>query len=143
MAALTITAANITLISAPSGGVLDGQLAAGVTTPGQSIYLADAGNWGLAQGDGTDVEAGANDLGLSLSGASVAGQRISVARAGCIVGFGAILTKGLFYIIGDTAGAIYPSADAGSGDKVTLIGQAISTSQMLLIRSYNAGAQLA
>jgi hypothetical protein len=140
MTVLTITASNISLVS---GEPLGNQVAAAAITPGQSVYLADAGNWGLAQGDGTAVEAGSNNLGVALGGASAAGQRFSVAVPGCIIGFGAILTAGLFYTITDTAGGIGPSADNGSGDKATLIGQAISTSQMLLIRAYNAGAVIA
>ena len=143
MTALTITEANVSLVSAPSNAVLHGQLAAAAITIGQAVYLRDDGSWGLAQGDGTDVEAGSNDVGIALSRAAAAGQPISVARAEAILGFGAILTKGLFYIIGDTAGSIYPSADAGSGDKTTLLGQAISTSQLKMIRSYNAGAAIA
>jgi hypothetical protein len=143
MTVLSITAANISVVSSDTGSILDGQIAAAAITVGQAVYLLDNGTWGLAQGDGTAVEAGANDIGIAISAASAAGQRISVARAGTILGFGAILTAGLFYVIGDTAGGIYPSADAGSGDKVTLLGQAISTSQMKLIRSYNAGAVIA
>ena len=141
--ALSITAANISVVSAPEGSILDGQIAAAAITVGQAVYKLDNGTWGLAQGDGTAVEAGANDVGIAISGASAAGQRISVARGGAIIGFGAILTAGLFYIVGDTAGSIYPSADAGTGDKTTLLGQAISTSQLLLIRAYNAGAAIA
>lgn len=140
MTALSITEANVSLVSAPPGAVLHGQIAGAAITIGQAVYLADDGKWYLAQGDGTTTEAGANDVGIALTRAAAAGQPISVAKPGAIVGFGAILTAGLFYIIGDTAGAIYPSADAGSADKVTLLGQAKSTSQMLLMGTYSAAA---
>lgn len=142
MVAVVITAANISLVS---GEPLGNQIAAAAITPGQLVYKLDNNTWGLAQGDGTAIEAGSNDIGIALGGASAAGQRLSVATAEgkCIVGFGAVLTAGLFYTCGDTAGAIVPSADNGTGDKATLVGQAISTSQMMLIRRYNAGAAIA
>lgn len=142
MAAITVTAGNVSLVS---GEPLGNQIAAAAITPGQAVYLLDAGTWGLAQGDGTAIEAGSNNIGVALGGASAAGQRFSVATGGgnCIVGFGAVLTAGFFYTCGDTAGAIVPSADNGTGDKATLIGQAISTSSLMLIRAYNAGAAIA
>ena len=142
MAAITVTAANVSLVS---GEPLGNQIAAAAITPGQSVYKLDNGTWGLAQGDGTAVEAGSNDLGIALGGASAAGQRFSVATGAgnCFIDFGAVLTAGTFYTVGDTAGAIVPSADNGTGDKATLIGQAISTSRLWLMRHYNAGAVIA
>ena len=141
MAAVSVTAANVSLVS---GEPLGNQIAAAAITAGQSVYLLDNGTWGLAQGDGTAIEAGLNNIGVALGGAA-SGQRLSIAtgEGRCIVGFGAVLTAGLFYTCGDTAGAIVPSADNGTGDKATLIGQAISTSPLMLIRAYNAGAAIA
>lgn len=142
MAAITVTAANVSLVS---GDPLGNQIAAAAITPGQAVYLLDNGTWGLMQGDGTAIEAGSNNNGIALGGASASGQRFSVATAAgnCIVGFGAVMTAGLFYTCGDAAGAIVPSADNLTTDKATLIGQAISTSQLMLIRAYNAGAVIA
>lgn len=143
MAAITVTAANVALVS---GEPLGNQIAAAAITPGQAVYKLDNGTWGLAQGDGTAVEAGSNDNGIALGGASAAGQRFSVATGAgnCIVAFGSgVLTAGFFYTVGDTAGAIVPSADNGSTDKATVIGQAISTSQLMMMRHYNAGAVIA
>lgn len=142
MAAITVTAANVSLIS---GEALGNQIAASAITPGQAVSLLDNGTWGLAQGDGTAIEAGANNVGIALSGTSAAGQLLSVATGArnCIVGFGAVLLAGFFYTVGDASGAIVPSADNGSTDKATLIGQAISTSQLMLIRAYHPGAVIA
>lgn len=67
MADITITAANVSLVSAPSGVVLEGQTAAAAIGVGQAVYLLDNGTWGLAQCDGTAVEAGSNDLGIALN----------------------------------------------------------------------------
>jgi hypothetical protein len=96
-----------------------------------------------AQGDGTAVQAGANNVGIALATADAVGARVSIASDGCIVSYGAVLTAGLIYIVGDTAGSVYPSADAGTADKVTVIGLAISTSQLKIQRIYHAGAVIA
>lgn len=143
MAAITVTAANVSLAS---GEALGNQIAASAITPGQAVSMLDNGTWGLAQGDGTAVEAGANNVGIALSGTSAAGQLLSVATGArnCIVGFGSgVLLAGFFYTVGDAPGAIVPSADNGTTDKATLIGQAISTSQLMLIRAYHPGAVIA
>ncbi len=143
MTAITITAANVSLVSAPSNTVLEGQICAAAIGVGQSVYLLDNGTWGLAQGDGTAVEAGANGLGIALNTTAAAGQKLSVAIRGATVGYGAVLTAGLFYCVGDTAGSVTPSADNLTTDKSTLLGQAISTSNLLLMGAYNAGAVIA
>jgi hypothetical protein len=140
MAAIVITAANIAYVSGP---LASDQIAGGAFIAGNVVYKADNGTWLKAQGDGSTVEAGANDLGVALFTADAAGARGSIATSGAVVAFGVVLTAGLFYIIGDTAGSIYPSADAGTADKVTLLGLAISTSQLLLQRIYHAGAVIA
>ena len=140
MAAITITSANVSLVS---GEARHGQQAGGAFNAGQVVYLSDSGTWLKAQGDGTAVEAGANGLGVALSSSDASGAYFSVAMSGCVVAYGAVLTAGLVYIIGDTAGSIYPSADAGSTDKVTILGLAISTSQLLIQSVYNAGAVIA
>ena len=140
MAALTITAANVALVS---GTPLADQEAGEAFIAGNAVYKDANGKLKKLQGDGTTIEAGENGIFIALFTADAAGARGSVAKRDCVVSFGAILTTGLIYIGGDTAGAIYPSADAGSGDKVPIIGQAISTSQMKLFCDYAAGAQIA
>jgi hypothetical protein len=137
MAAIVITAANVAWVSGP---VLSDQIAGGAFTAGQVVYQADNGTWLVAQGDGSAVEAGANNLGIALFTSDASGARGSIAVSGAIVSYGAVLTAALVYMIGDTAGSIYPTADLGSTDKMTVIGIAISTSQLLLQRIYNAGS---
>jgi hypothetical protein len=140
MAAIAITAANVAWVSGPR---ISDQIAGEAFTAGMAIYLADNGTWLKAQGDGTEIEAGKNNLGIALATADAAGARVSVAVHDAIVAYGAVLTKGLAYIIGDTAGSIYPSADAGSGDQVSILGLAISNSQLKLQRGYDDGAVIA
>lgn len=140
MADIVITAANVAWVSGP---VLSDQIAGGAFIAGNVVYRADNGAWLKAQGDGTAIEAGSNDVGVALFTADAIGARGSIATAGAIITYGAVLTAGLFYTVADTLGALRPSADNGSTDKATLVGQAISTSQLLLIRAYNAGAVIA
>lgn len=140
MAAITITPASIAYVSGP---IIPDIVAGEAFTAGQSIYKADNGQWLKAQGDGTAVEAGANGAAVALATAAAAGARLSAAGPGAIVTYGAVITPGTIYIIGDTAGAIYPAADAGSGDKVTVLGLGISTTQMMIQPVYNSGSQLA
>lgn len=140
MAAITITAANVALVS---GQPLGDQIAGEAFTAGQAVYQADNGTWLNAQGDGTEIEAGKNNAGVALSTADAVGARVSIAVPGCVVAYGAVLTKGLLYIVGDAAGSIYPASDLGSGDQMTVLGVAISTSQLKLMRVYDDGAVLA
>ena len=137
MAAITITAASVAWVSGP---VAAGQIAGEAFTAGMAVYKAANGTWLKAQGDGTAIEAGSEDLGVALFTADAAGAQGSIAISGAIVSYGAVLLAGLVYIINDTAGSIYPNADAGSADRVTVLGLAISTSQLLIQRIYNAGA---
>lgn len=140
MAAITITAANVALVS---GAPLGDQQAGEAFIAGSSVYQADNGTWLKAQGDGTEIEAGKNNAGVALFTADAAGARGSIAGPGCVVAYGAVLTKGILYIVGDTAGSIYPASDLGSGDQMTVLGVAISTSQLKLMRVYDDGAVLA
>lgn len=141
MADVTITAANVAYVS---GNVMSDQVAGEAFTAGMAVYLSDAGTWLKAQGDGTAVQAGSNKIGVALFTADAASSRGSIAVGVSVVAYGAIFTAGLIYTVADTAGGIRPSADNGSTDKATIIGQAISTSQLrLLPDTYNAGAVIA
>ena len=60
------------------------------------------------------------------------GQRVFYQTSGKI-NVGATLTVGETYVLGDTAGAIYPIGDLGSGDYVTYLGYATTTSLLQLM----------
>ena len=138
MAALTITAANVSLVDGtPYANQPVGEAAAA----GSVVYRNDSGVWLKAQCDGTATEAGANDVGILLSTADGTGARVSVAGPGCTVGLGTG-TAGVVYAIGRVAGQIVPTADLLATDKVTVIGIGIGTSRLQLTRLYNAGAVL-
>lgn len=137
MAALTITAANVSLVS----GNHDVDCVAGEAfAAGAAVSLKSSdGRWYKAQSDGTTDEAGGSDLGIALASADAAGARVSVAKTGAIVALGAG-AAGAFYAVGATAGAINPVADLVSTNKATLIGVGIGSNKLLVQRLYNAGA---
>lgn len=139
MTALTITASDVIWQSGP---IKSDQVAGEAFAAGASVYLADNGKWYKAQCDGTAIEAGANNIGMALASADVAGARISVALPGAIVAVGTG-TAGIAYGPGTTAGIYLPTADLGSTNKVTLAALGVGTNQLLLCRVYNAGAVLA
>lgn len=140
MTALTITKANVSLVSGPEAV---GQIAGEALDAGDMCYLkASDGKWYKAQDDGTAEEAGAEGIGMALATADAANARISIARPGAIVSIGTG-TAGIIYCLGDTAGDLVPSADNGTGDKVTVAALGIGSNKVQLGYIYNAGAVLA
>lgn len=142
MAALSITAAQVLLVSGPTKEVVWGA----TVTAGQSVYNdASAGKWKLAQGDGTAAEAGQDGYGIALGGGGD-GQRGVVALPGAKVtlGAGAAPAAGVVYFAGDTAGSLVPAADVGSTDKALplCIGTG-SNAVKILEGAYDAGSVVA
>lgn len=127
MADLSITAANVKLISGPSH-----QLPAGATlTAGQAVYKEAATKKAkLSDNDSATAEVRAIH-GVTLHGASL-DQPITVADNGAVVDFGAILTAGVDYYLSGTPGAICVRADVVSTDDPIRIGMALTTAHLQL-----------
>ena len=141
MSALSITAAQVLLVSGPT---LTGIFGATITQ-GQAVYFATDGKWKLAQCDGTAAEAGADGYGIALSGGSD-GQQGVVALPGAKVtlGAGAAPAAGTVYAIGSGAGGINPVADLGLTNKVTPLALGVGSNAVkILSGSYDSGAVLA
>lgn len=137
MADLTITAASVSLVS---GNHDADQQAGEAFTAGASVYKNSAdGKWYKAKASGTADQAGATDLGIALATADAAGARVSVAKAGAVVALGTGAAGGI-YVVSATAGKIAPAADLASTNKATIIGLGIGSNQIVVHRSYNAGA---
>lgn len=133
---LTVTASNVVWQSGP----VDKDCIAGEAfASGALVYLSASGTWLKAQGDGTAIEAGSLGIGIALATADVAGARVSVARPEAVVSLGTG-TAGTVYIVGDTAGGIYPAADAGTTDKVTVVAVGIGSNKLKLGYIYDAGS---
>lgn len=134
MANLTITATNVIAVD---GYVPIDLIAGEAITRGKPFYTkaADGKAW-VATSEGTAAQAAVT--GIALNDAA-AGQPIK-GIAGGDLGLGAILTAGLRYDLSD-AGAICPSADTTTGDYVTMLGMATTTSN-LRVYLWRSGVEL-
>lgn len=122
MADLVITA---TSVLAGSGAVTENGTLGATVTAGQVVYKDTAdGLFKLADADGASAFI-RTPYGIALNGGAT-GQSVKVLRSGPIT-IGAALTAGLAYYLSSTAGGICPVADIGSGENVSLIGLAAST----------------
>ena len=135
MADLTITAANVK--KTDSTLITEG-IAGATITAGQPVYKDSTASNKLKPAD-ADVLASAAAVGIALHGAS-ADQPLKYATGGNLT-LGAVMTAGAVYVVSTTAGGIAPVADLGSGDYVTLLGIATSTSNLKLSISVSATAK--
>jgi hypothetical protein len=127
MADISITAANVKLVSGPTKG----RTAGATIVAGQVCYQAAATKKsGLADNDSATAEVRAVD-GLALNGAA-ADQPVELAGNGAVVNVGAVLTAGTDYYLSGTPGAICPRADVTTGDDPIRIGIALTTSNLQL-----------
>lgn len=112
MADLSITAANVELISGPSARDLAGE----TIDAGEVVFKDTDGKLRLAQRDGAAGGAEAASVGIALASAG-ADQPVRYAIAGAVVdvGTGAV---GTAYFVSDTPGALSPHTDyvATSGE---------------------------
>lgn len=92
------------------------------------MYENSSGKLALAQCDGTAVEAAA--VGIAIGAAAGADQEIVVITKGKLTMSG--LTKGTTYAVSATAGGIAPVADLLSTQYVTILGVALSTTELLV-----------
>ncbi len=125
MADISITAANVKLVSGPSEAMRAGAAIAA----GQVAYKEGA--TGLAKlGDNDSATAEVRGAhGMALNGAA-ADQPVTVARNGAVVDLGAVLTAGTDYYLSGTPGGICPRADVVSTDDPVRIGMALTTSRL-------------
>lgn len=133
MADITVAVASVV---ADTDATIDEGVAGATITAGQPIYKDTTNSNKLAPCDG-DVLASSIVAGISLH-AALAGQPIKyVTRGGVTLGV-ANLTLGQVYVASLNAGGIAPYADLGSGDFVSTIGIATTTSK-LDVRLHNSG----
>lgn len=132
MPALTITAANVLMVSGrPKQGT-----ALGTITAGMALYTdGTRGIYGPAVG-ASDANGTANlrtTVGISLHAALVGQPILYLGDDGDVLGFGAILTANVCYIAGATTpGDINPIADITAGWYLSTVGFATTTSNMRL-----------
>lgn len=127
MADISITAANVKLVSGPT----EHMIAGAAITAGQIAYKEASSNKAkLSDNDNATAEVRAG-FGMALDGAA-ADQPVTLAKNGAVVDVGAVLTAGTDYYLSGTPGAICPRADVTTGDDPVRIGMAQTTSHLLL-----------
>jgi len=133
MAALSVTATNVTFVSGNVEQVVIGE----TVTAGQAVYTkaADGRAW-LAQSDGTAAEAAAT--GVMLTGGA-AGQPGLKAANGAAINIGATTAK-IHYWVHTTAGGVGLQADVGSGNYITRLGYSLTTDGVFYIDIRATGA---
>ena len=121
MADLPQTAASVQLMESAATVVVQ---AAEAITQGQPVYLASAKYYKALN----DSSAHADCKGVALTPA--AADEYFVLQTSGKMDLGATLTVGTLYSVSDTAGAIRPEADNGSGDFVTTLGVAVAADSL-------------
>ena len=126
---LTITAANVK----PSGQATQlQQVQFGATvTPGQPVYRAVASPNRYFPCDADLSAAAANCAGICVIGGGD-GDFGYIVPPGGTIDLGAVMAQGMAYYVSDTAGGIKPQADLGTGDFITYLGNATTTSLLPL-----------
>ncbi|MDE2020527.1 MAG: DUF2190 family protein [Patescibacteria group bacterium] len=121
---LVITAANV----AQASGVPQQYTSGGTLTQGQCVYLNSSNQVVGAQSNASGT---ATVLGIALNAASK-GQPVTVLTSGVIT-IGATTTKGTIYVVSAAnAGGIAPIGDLATGNYLSIIGYANSTTQITL-----------
>ena len=134
MADLVLTAANVV----PGTGAQVAPYTAGATiTAGQVVYF-DAATSTVKLAD-ADASTTAAIIGVAVNGAA-SGQPVDVQTGGYLT-TNAALTAGVTYYLSTTAGGIAPFADLTTGDYVTVIGTAVSTTS-LYVHPFSSGVAL-
>ena len=132
MAAISVTAANVVLVSGDRKSGIAGE----TITAGKSLYIntSNSDKLHLADADAllTSVFAG-----IALGGAS-ANQPVFYAGPGCVVNMGGTVAVGTVYMVGLTAGDVLPDAEILTGDYVSIIGVG-ETAANLRISPINSG----
>jgi hypothetical protein len=126
MADLSITAANVF----KGDGATTEQGLSGEAFEAGDVLYKDATTSKWMKGDNTTATKAAC-TGMALNTAAAANQPCVVQTGGEIT-LGTVLTKGLLYVVGATAGQISPASDLGTGEFSTFVGVAESTSSLKL-----------
>lgn len=134
MADIIVTAANVGLGSDQT--VYVQKQAGEAITQGQSLFMRS----GKAYLADASVSTENVVAGVAMSAASTDGYFIMATEG--LVNLGATLVVGTIYVLSDTPGGIGPIADAGSGDYISIIGVATTTS-LCDLQINNSGVAIA
>ncbi len=138
MADLTITAANV---KKGTGAVLETGIAGVAVTAGQPVYkdASNSNKFGLSDcNSATSAQRSVYGIAMHAAGAD---QPLVVQKGGQIT-IGATVVPGTVYCVSGTPGGIRPVADNTSGDFVSLIGVAVSTTVIDMGCMFNSGVSV-
>ena len=125
---LTITAANIIPVAGYSFGT---GVSGGTLTAGMPVYKDASDSDKIKAADANASDAAAAAVGITLH-AALTGQPVKYITGGNL-GFGAILTAGLVYVVGaTTAGDIEASTALTTNWRTSILGVATTTSNLAL-----------
>lgn len=136
MAALSITG---TAVVAGSSAVRDAGIAGEAITAGQTVYINSTTNRVMLADTNSATAEARVAKGIALNGAA-AEQPVTYIKEGDLT-VNAVLTKGVGYYLGGTAGSIVPVADLTTGDYTCFLGIAKSTT-VLAIKIQSAGVAI-
>jgi len=132
MADLVITATDVEVENNNAGTFV--RFGAAVTQ-GQVVYRSTADNkYYLAD---CDASATARAAGIVISNADADNYGYILSGTNAKINLGATLAQGEVYVVSDTAGNIMPITDLTSGQYITILGIAESTS-LLRLRPYDS-----
>lgn len=134
MADISVTASAVL---ASSDAITESGISGATITAGQVVALnTTTGKYVLADADGASgID---RPRGIALNGASD-GQPLKIVKSGDVT-FNAALTAGVSYFLSPTAGGIAPRADVLTGDIVSSLGIARSTTVLALNIQYGGVA---
>src|SRR5262245_50489405 len=128
---MTDLAVTGTGVVAGTDAAIEHGIAGATIAAGKVVFLNQTTKrYGLADNNATTPPETKTVRGIALNGASD-GQPLAVLKAGEI-NLGVALVAGTDYYLSDTPGGICPRADVLTGETVTLIGLAKSTSILLV-----------
>lgn len=138
MAELTITGSNVVLVS----GNTESGYANEVIDAGEFIYTISGQTNNVALADNS-TQTKSTVKGIALNSALAVGQPVQYAKPGSIVTVAsASLTVGVPYFLASTGGKIELEADVASGEWLSLVALAVTTSNLYIV-GYNAAVQIA
>lgn len=140
MADITITATGVLKSSAASVQTDEG-IAGGTITAGMPIYKDTTASNVLKAADASAL-ASSLVCGIALNGGAT-GQTIEYVTRDPALVIGATVAVGAVYVLSATAGGIAPEADIQSGEFVTLLGVANSTTTINFSTGSNMQAGVA
>lgn len=134
MTDLTITATSVVK---STGSKTKTGIAGAAITAGQVVYVDTGDSNKIKVVDSDSATALAREVaGIALNGAS-SGQPVTYQWDGRIT-VGATVAVGTIYVASDTAGGIMPAADLETGDYTSILGIAVSTTELDL-QIHNGG----